>query len=264
MNGVLRAHVEQLLGVSVITDLIARPPLAAKILCGAAGSAELILVGSAAALLEGDRLDVFLTLEPGTTLTVRSTAATLAHPCPGGGATLSTVTAVVATGAALAWLPEPLVACAGCRHRSASTLRLEQGSAAVWYEACTLGRSGETAGPVDLRLDVTLGGAPLLSDGFRGQAAASPAVLGGRRHLGSIHLLGKRPPPAPPGASPALLPEVWELAGPGATARCAAAGAAELCRALHPAREQFLAALHDPSPYLFDSSPSTKEALVHD
>ena len=264
MNGTLRAHVEQKSGGSVVTDLIARPPLAAKILYGVAGGPELILVGSAAALLEGDRLHVFLTLEPGTTLTVRSTAATLAHPCPGGGSTLSTVTAVVGAGAALAWLPEALVACAGCRHRSASTLRLEQGAAAVWYEACTLGRSGEIAGEVNLRLDVTLGGAPLLRDGFRGEAGASPAVLGGRRHLGNIHLLGKRLAVAPPGGPPALFPEVWKLAGPGATARCVATDAAELSRALHPARERFLAALHGPSPHPFDPSPSTKEALVHD
>lgn len=263
MNGTLRAHVEQKSGGSVVTDLIARPPLAAKILYGVAGGPELILVGSAAALLEGDRLDVFLTLEPGTTLTVRSTAATLAHPCPGGGSTLSTVTAVVGAAATLAWLPEPLVACAGCRHESAATLRLEQGAAAVWYEACTLGRSGETAGLVTLRLDVTLAGAPLLRDGFRAEAAASPAVLGGLRHLGSIHLLGKRFPAAP-GAPRALLPEVWELAAPGATARYAASGAAGLSRALRPARERFLAALHGPSPHPFDPSPSTKEALVHD
>src|SRR5207302_1708044 len=90
---------------------------------------------------------------PGARLTVRTTAATLAHPCPDGGWTEMTVTAALAPGAVLAWLPEPLVACGGCCHRSRSTVDLGEGAAAVWYEACTLGRSGERAGPLPVPVD---------------------------------------------------------------------------------------------------------------
>ena len=248
MNGLLRAHVSRAGRASVVTDLLTGAPLAAKVLAGAHGT-ELVLIGSAAGLLEGDRLDVFLTLEPGTALTVRSTAATLAHPCPGGGATRATVTAVLGAGARLAWLPEPLVACAGCRHGSRTAISLAPGAAALWYEATTLGRTGEAAGALELRLDATLAGRPLLRDGFTGAAAASPAVLGPGRHTASLHLLGRR------------CAGFLDLAGPGATARAVAGDAAGLHAALAPAREQFLAALFDPP---VDRPPAPKETLVHD
>ena len=141
-----------------------------------------------------------------------------------------TVTAALAPGAVLAWLPEPLVACGGCCHRSRSTVDLGEGAAAVWYEACALGRSGERAGAVQLRLDVTLAGRPLLRDGLRyPDGAETPAVLAGHRHTGSVHLLGRR------ASGPYL-----QLAGPGTTARAVAADAAGLERALGPARTAFL------------------------
>ena len=100
----------------------------------------------------------------------------------------------------------------------------------MWCEACTLGRSGERAGTVRLRLDATLGGAPLLRDGLMyPEGAETPAVLAGYRHTGSIHLLGRR-------ASGPFL----QLAAPGTTARAVAADAAGLERALAPARSLFL------------------------
>jgi urease accessory protein len=222
-------------GVTALVDgdrvvvLETRPPVAAKIL-EAPGGTELVLIGAAAGLLEGDTVTIDLRLGPSARLTVRTTAATLAHPCPGGGWTEMTVTAALAPGAVLAWLPEPLVACGGCCHRSRSTVDLGEGAAAVWYEACALGRSGERAGAVQLRLDVTLGGRPLLRDGLKHpEGAETPAVLAGHRHTGSVHLLGRR------ASGPYL-----QLAGPGTTARAVAADAAGLERALGPARTAFL------------------------
>ena len=253
MNGGVEVLVEVRGGRCRVVQLAARPPLAARIVAGPPGGPELVLVGSAAALLEGDAVSVAVTLGPGARLTVRTTAATLAHPCPGGGSTETTVTAHLGPGAVLAWLPEPLVACAGCRHRSRTRVTLSAGAAAVWYEAVTLGRSGERAGPVDLRLDATLDGAPLLRDGLRtgeGTAAGSPAVLGGLRHTGSVHLLGLRPAHRVPG--------VLDLAGPGATARAVAPGAASLERLLAPARARFLERLPGPSPF-----PEPKETFLH-
>jgi urease accessory protein len=261
VRGRLYARVEQSSGGSRVAVLETSPPLAAKILAGPLGP-ELVVVGSAAGLLEGDHLEVDLDLEPGTSLTVRTTAATLAHPCPGGGATTSTVTVTLGVGARLAWLPEPLVACAGCRHRSTARVELAPGAAAVWYEACTLGRSGEQAGFVDLRLDVNLAGDPLLRDGLRAglgsgwpaldvldDLGASPAVLGGRRHVGGVHLLGLRPA-GPPWADPPPT-GVMALAGPGATARAVATDAASLSRQLAPALSWFVSTL------------TQKEVLVH-
>jgi urease accessory protein len=225
VNGGVRAVVE---GNRVVL-LETRPPVAAKILDTPAGP-ELVLVGAAAGLLEGDTVTIDLRLGPGARLTVRTTAATLAHPCPDGGWTESIVDATLGTGAVLAWLAEPLVACAGCRHRSRSTVDLAEGAAAVWYEACTLGRSGERAGTVQFRLDATLGDVPLLRDGLKfPDGAETPAVLAGHRHTGSVHLLGRRT------SGPFL-----QLAGPGTTARAVASDAAALERALAPARSLFL------------------------
>jgi urease accessory protein len=238
VNGRVTAVVE---GDRVVV-LESRPPVAAKILTTPAGP-ELILVGAAAGLLEGDAVTVDLALGPGARLTVRTTAATLAHPCPDGGWTEQIVNAVLGPGAVLAWLPEPLVACGGCRHRSRSTIDLGQGATAVWSEACTLGRSGEKAGTVRLRVDATLQGAPLLRDGLRyPEGATSPAVLAGNRHTGSVHLFGRR------ADGPYL-----QLAGPGTTARAVAGDAAALERALAPARSHFLSI----------TAPTHKEVLVH-
>jgi urease accessory protein len=248
VNGGVTAVVE---GHRVVV-LETRPPVAAKILTTPDGP-ELVLIGAAAGLLEGDTVTIDLRLGPGARLTVRTTAATLAHPCPDGGWTEMTVTAALAPGAVLAWLPEPLVACGGCCHRSRSTVDLGEGAAAVWYEACALGRSGERAGAVQLRLDVTLGGRPLLRDGLKyPDGAETPAVLAGHRHTGSVHLLGRR---ATPSSCPTGTPSApfLQLAGPGTTARAVTADAAALERALGPARATFRSI----------AAPPLKEVPVH-
>jgi urease accessory protein len=217
-----------------VTHLACTPPLSAKVLVGP----TLLIVGSAAGLLEGDRVEVLVRLDAGATLTVRTVAATLAHTCNGEGTTAMNVRAELGTDARLAWLPEPLVAHARCRHRSTASLDLEDGAAAVWSEAVTLGRHGEEAGDVALRFDAELQGGPLLRDGFTTRAAAGPAVLDGARHLGTIALLGTRPE--------AHIERVMDLAGPGALARGCAADAAALERDLAPARRAFLNQLFPP------------------
>jgi urease accessory protein len=249
VNGSLGAVID----AERVVVLETRPPVAAKILTTPHGP-ELVLVGAAAGLLEGDAVTIDLRLGPGALLTVRSTAATLAHPCPGGGWTEMTVTATLAPGAVLAWLPEPLVACGGCCHRSRSTVDLDEGAAAVWYEACTFGRSSERAGAVQLRLDVTLAGRPLLRDGLKyPDGAETPAVLGGHRHTGSVHLLGRR------AQGPFL-----QLAGEGTTARAVAADAAGLERALGPARTTFLSVIARTAPEAPLKAPDKeKEVPVH-
>jgi urease accessory protein len=144
----------------------------------------------------------------------------------------------IGTDARLAWLPEPLIAHAGCRHRSTASLDLHDGAVAVWLEAVTLGRHGEDAGHVELRFDAELDGRPLLRDGFTTRAAAGPAVLNGARHLGTVALLGTRPA--------ADIERVMELAGPGGLARACTADAAALERDLAPARRAFLDQLFPP------------------
>lgn len=232
-----------------VVRLAATPPLAAKVLDGPVGP-ELLLVGAAASLLEGDRLRVTLRLGPGATLTVRTAAATVAHPCPGGGATAFDVDAVLGPGARLAWLPEPLVACAGCHHTGRSQVRLHRGAVAVWSEAVALGRTGEQPGDVSLRLDVEVEGVPLLRDGLRAGPSApgwdGPAVLAGARHTGTVALLGAF---AGPGPSGAVAPQgTVALAGPGALVRAVGRDGADVERALAAARLAFVAILHHDTP----------------
>lgn len=223
-----------------VVKLSATPPLAAKVLAGTHGP-ELLLVGAAASLVEGDRLAVSLHLGPGARLSVRTAAATLAHPCPGGGSTTLDVHADLGPGASLAWLPEPLVACAGCRHTGRARVRLAAGAAAVWSETLALGRSGERPGDVAVRLDVDHDGAPLLRDGLRAGPSVpawdGPAVLDGARHLGSVALLGRRPRAVP------VQGTVLLLAGEGALVRAAGADAASVERRLAPWRSAFVADL---------------------
>ncbi|HEX2701218.1 MAG TPA: urease accessory protein UreD [Acidimicrobiales bacterium] len=264
---------------SRVVRLSASPPLGAKVLDGPCGP-ELVLVGSAASLLEGDRLVVALELGVGARLTVRTAAAALAHPCPGGGSTAFDVRVDLAAGARLGWLPEPLVACAGCRHAGTARVRLAGGAMAVWSETVALGRSGEPPGDVALRFDADLDGAALLRDGLRlGPSAPGwdgPAVADGARHVGTLALLGAawagdplagsrtgagadgdraratsaRGGASRTGAGAAAgdgagdgLVGVLRLAGPGTVVRALGGDGASVARRLAGARRAFLAAL---------------------
>jgi urease accessory protein len=241
------AHLEVVVEGARVVRLSALPPLSAKVLDGPDGP-ELLVVGAAASLLERDRLTVTLRLGHAARLTVRTAAATLAHPCPGGGDTTFDVRADLGEGARLAWLPEPLVACAGCRHRGRSVVRLARGAAAVWSESVALGRTGEAPGHVDLRFDAEHEGAALLRDGLRvGPSVpgwAGPAVTDGMRHVGSVALLGVRPPEVLPGDGPHVL----ALAGPGAVVRAVASDAAAVERCLGPVRRAFVRSLAHAAP----------------
>jgi urease accessory protein len=217
--------VEVVVSGGAVVRLAATPPLAAKILDGPSGPI-LMLVGSAAGLLSGDTLRVRITLAPGSQLTVRTTAATIAHPCLGGGSTALDVECTLGSGARLAWLPEPLIACAGCHHVGSARVALGGGAVATWLDCLTLGRTGEAPGLLSQRLDVTYDGRPLLREGLRVGFAGwdGPAVLGPYRHVAALHLLGRRVAPGPSVAG------VMQLAGPGTTARVLTVRGDELAR----------------------------------
>ncbi|MDQ1364365.1 MAG: urease accessory protein, partial [Acidimicrobiaceae bacterium] len=263
MNGGLEVRVE---GTRVVR-LVTAPPIAAKVLPGSFGPV-VMLVGSAAGLLAGDRLRIRIDLAPGSRLEVRTTAATIAHPCLAGGATAIDVDCHVGAGAVLAWLLEPFIACAGCRHQGRVRLHLDKGARVVWLDTLTLGRTGETAGRVDQRLDVELEGRPLLREGLclggdsldtgagaagdvpaiAGTAIAGPAVAG-TAIVGTARttltagwdgpaVVGTHRHVAAlhllgrrmPAEMPAEIPGAMQLAGPGTTARFLAHRGDELAR----------------------------------
>jgi urease accessory protein len=178
---------------------------------------ELVLIGSAASLLEGDELDLDVEVTSGH-LTVRSVAAQLAHPCPHGGATRFAVAVTLGPRASLEWLPEPTVVCAGGRHQATARIALAPGARAVWRDELVLGRSGEPNAAVHVESDLRAdhGGRALLRDGIDTSApgAFGPAVLGAKARLvGAVHLLGTR------GPSVVTPLRRFELAGPGTSWR---------------------------------------------
>lgn len=205
-----------------VVDLVATAPLAAKVRATAHGP-ELVLVGSAASLLEGDELRVVLDLAAGARLTVITVAAQLAHPCLHGGTSAMAVEATVAEGAALVWRPEPTLVCAHGHHRSTVDVRLDDGARVTWLDEVVFGRTNEdpTLATLVSELRVDHGGRPLLRDGLdttalgaRGPAVLEPAV----RYVGSVHRWGERD--AAPATPPVL---AVDLAGPGSLRRVLAA-----------------------------------------
>jgi urease accessory protein len=186
-----------------VVELAAPPPLGAKMLPGP----TLMLIGTAASLLEGDRLRLRIRVGPGQHLAVRSVAAQLAQPCLEGGSTGLEVDAVVGAGGWLDWRPEPLLVCAGGRHGSTGRLDLGPGAGACWVDEVMLGRTGEDPGAAKLAttLRVDLDGRPLLRDGLDTATCgfAGPAVVGSSRYIGTATLLGSPGLPAWVHAPPA-------------------------------------------------------------
>jgi urease accessory protein len=129
------------------------------------------------------------------------------------------ITAVVASGAVLRWLPEPLIAAAGCHHQAITHVEAADGAALVWRDEQVCGRHGESAGDVRTNTTIRYAGRTLyrhelaIGPGAPGWSAA--AVLGGGRAVGSVVLAGPDLP------APALLggdAAVMALTGPGVLA----------------------------------------------
>jgi urease accessory protein len=141
------------------------------------------LVGGAAGPLRGDDLRLDVDVRPGARLDVRSVAASLALPGSAGQPpSRLEIRATVAAGAVLRWLPEPLIAVAGCDHLVVTDLRVDAGGALVWRDDLVCGRHGEPAGNVRIDTTVRYAGRTLyrheLAVGPRAPGWSGPAVLG--------------------------------------------------------------------------------------
>ncbi|WP_131758712.1 urease accessory protein UreD, partial [Actinomadura fibrosa] len=113
---------------------------------------------------------------------------------PGDGPSRSSVRAEVGAGGHLDVAPEPVVAAGGCDHRSAASVALAAGATLRWRDELVLGRHGEQPGRHSGRLDVTVGGAPLLRHELRlddPDVHLSSAVLDGAGAVGSVLLVGE-------------------------------------------------------------------------
>ncbi|GLZ04253.1 urease accessory protein UreD [Actinomadura sp. NBRC 104412] len=212
-------------GGTRLTRLRSDGPLALR-----ATSGGVHLVGAAAGPLGGDDLELELIVRAGARLSLRSAATSLA--LPGDGPSRMTVRAEVGAGGHLDYAPEPTVAAARCDHRATAHITLAHGATLRWREELILGRHGEEPGRHSSRMDVTLGGTPLLRHElclddphiYRGRA-----VLGDARAVGSVLLVGgDLPRSARTGEGLAVLP----LAGPGVLITATAPDSAVLRRRL--------------------------------
>jgi urease accessory protein len=181
------------------------------------GEVTVHLVGGAAGPLRGDDLRLEIEVGPAAQLEIRSVAAQLALPGrPGLPPSRLSVHATVAENASLRWLPEPLIAAAGCDHQTLTHVEVAEGGSLLWREDLVCGRHAEQSGAV--RADVTIRYARStlyrheLTVGPASPAWSSAAILGGGRAIGALILAGPNLP------SPALLPgdaALMPLAGPG-------------------------------------------------
>ncbi|MDP9796261.1 urease accessory protein [Catenuloplanes nepalensis] len=191
--------------------------------------ANVHLVGGAAGPLGGDRLRIEITVESGASLVIRTVAASIALPTPDAhgrpDTSLVEVHATVAPGGTLHWLPEPLIAAAGCDHDAVTTVEVADGGTLVWRDELVCGRHREPSGDVRLHTTIRYAGRTLyrhdLSAGPAAPGWSGPAVLGtsaasgaigGGRATGSLIVIdpawaaGGPPPAAPVGDTAAVMP----------------------------------------------------------
>lgn len=185
------------------------------------GAGRVHLVQAAGGPLGGDELGLDLAVAADTELEVRSAAATVAQPGPGGKAAHWSVTVTVGAGGTLRWWPEPTVICAAADYRAELCVNLAEGARLVLREQVVLGRAGETGGRYRGRVTVRVGGVPLLDtqtalDGTD-DTLSGPAGSAGFRVFGTMLVAGPDLPTvdetanAEPGVRSAVLP----LDGPG-------------------------------------------------
>jgi urease accessory protein len=180
------------------------------------GPGTVHLVGGAAGPLRGDDLRLEIEVEAGAELTVRSVAAQIA--LPGRDALPPSrleIHAVVGPGATLRWLPEPLIAAAGCDHHTITRVEVADGGRLLWRDDLVFGRHGEPSGSLRINSFFRYAGKTVyrhdLAVGRGAPGWAAPAVLDEAQAFGTLLALpevAERPPRSPHAAA-------MPLAGPG-------------------------------------------------
>lgn len=100
--------------------------------------AHAVLVHPPGGLVGGDRLDIDIDVRPGAHLLVTTPAATRFYRSIAGEAAQA-VTARVAAGARLEWLPQETIAYSGCEARNEVRLQLDPGASLIAGEVLALG-----------------------------------------------------------------------------------------------------------------------------
>jgi urease accessory protein len=228
-------------GNTALAACRSEPPLVLRRTGSGGPVAKVHLVSAAAGPLGGDGLRLEIEVGRGARLVLRTVAASVALPGPAGAWSRFEVRARVAAGGELVWLPEPLVAAGGCRHRMSADVEVADAGQLRWRDELIWGRYDEPGGDVVSSLTVSYAGKALLAHELAlGPSAPGwngPAVLAGARAAGSVLAAGHDPLLSDavcemahdsPEATSAVLP----LAGPGVLVTAVAPDALTLRRRL--------------------------------
>lgn len=231
------------MGATRLAVLYSEPPL----LLRPTGPDTIHLVGGAAGPLGGDQLRIEISVGPGASLTLRTVAASLALPGPDDAPSHLEISASVATGGRLCWLPEPLIAASGCRHTTQTTIDVATGANLLWREELRCGRYHERSGNVQLVTGLRVGGAEIyrheLAVGPDTAGWSGPAVLAGARSIGTLLIVDDAwresgpPPTRVLGPMAAAMP----LAGPAMLVTALSADPSQVRRYLDTASNQYRA-----------------------
>ncbi|WP_328564347.1 urease accessory protein UreD [Streptomyces coelicoflavus] len=220
--------------------------------CRTADAARVHLAAGAAGPLGGDRLRLEVRVGPGSALVLGEIAPTLLLPGTYGGHSLLDVRIHVGAGAALAWLPELVIAARGCRHATDTRIVLEPGARLVLREEVLFGRHGEPCGEYRQRVRVETGRGPLYDQELAAGPAApgwdGPAVAAGRAAAGTLLVVD--PAPAGDDAAGAFRdPDtaLMELGGGGKLLSSLAPDTATLRRRLDDAAARLLTRAREPA-----------------
>ncbi|GAA0574934.1 urease accessory protein UreD [Paractinoplanes ferrugineus] len=220
-------------GGTRLTVLRGESPLLVRRTGGRSGpGATVHLVGGAAGPLRGDDLRMEITVGAGAALTVRSVAAQLA--LPGRPAPPSRLTIHAEVAGTLRWLPEPLIAAAGCDHCTETRVEVAEGGELLWRDDLVCGRHAEPSGDARLETTIRYAGRTLyrhaLGVGRHADGWDGPAVLGGGRAVGTVVAVPGFAGSLPASAGAALMP----LAGPGVLATAVGPDIRQVRAALDP------------------------------
>jgi urease accessory protein len=162
------------------------------------------LVGGAAGPLGGDDLHLRVDVGAGALVRLRTSAASVVQPGLSGAESVLRTDISVGPGGRLEYLPEPVIVADGARHRVDLRVTLARDATLLLREETVLGRHGERGGSCVTRLRVDVCGSPLLRQEVMvsgtDEMSLGPAVLAGRRAIGSMLIVG---PGARPRSSPA-------------------------------------------------------------
>ncbi|MEV6694805.1 urease accessory protein UreD [Micromonospora sp. NPDC051196] len=220
-------------GRTTLAELRGESPLLLRQVPAPDGGVTVYVVGGAAGPLAGDDLRLDVEVGPGAVVRVQTVAASIALPGRPGAVSRMLVRATIEADAVLHWLPEQLVAAAGCAHVADAQVQIAEGGTLHWRDELICGRHGEQPGHAEINTWVDLAGRPLLRQsltvGPYAPGWAGPAVLGGAQATGSLLVVD----PTRPAEAPAVRDTVARLplAGGPATLWTATAPDAHTLRA---------------------------------